>query len=169
MKKPRLIALDSKKLSKNGAAQEYYKTLEVDVLARTLWGEARGEGVAGMEAVANVVLTRAAISASAEKGYWWGNNIIQICQKPYQFSCWNRSDPNYQKLKDVGQDDLYFVTALRIARRALAGLLCDNTEGATHYHAAGITPYWAKKEKPCAVIGRHIFYRLVEHQGAHAS
>ena len=31
-----------------------------DVLARTLWAEARGEGQAGMEAVACVILNRAA-------------------------------------------------------------------------------------------------------------
>ena len=47
---------------------EFYRKLEIDTLARTIWGEARGEGSAGMQAVANVVMNRAAI------GGWWGNN-----------------------------------------------------------------------------------------------
>ena len=163
MKKPTLIALDSEKTkSKNESSMlEFYRELEIDVLARTLWGEARGEGTAGMLAVACVVLNRVNL-AENRGGYWWGNNIIQVCQKPYQFSAWNRSDPNFRKLQAVDESDLYFATAKRLARRAAEGLLNeDPTEGATHYHAAGISPYWTKGEKPSAVIGNHIFYRLV--------
>lgn len=161
MKKPKLVAVDSKSMAKDKTMHDFYNALEIDVLARTLWGEARGEQTIGMEAVANVVLNR--VKVAEEKGrYWWGNNIIQVCQKPYQFSCWNRSDPNFRKLQAVDESDLYFATALRITRRAIAGALKDNTLGATHYHAAGISPYWAKGEKPTTVIGNHIFYRLVE-------
>lgn len=159
MKKPTLTALDSKALS-DAKAQEFYMTMECDVLARTLWGEARGEGSIGMIAVCCVILNRVKI-AQSQGSYWWGNNIIQVCQKPYQFSCWNRSDPNFQKLQAVDESDLYFSTARRIAQRAIAGTLTDPTEGATHYHAAGITPPWARSERPCAVIGAHVFYQLV--------
>ncbi len=159
MKKPKLIALDSGDESKE-KAHEFYRDVEADILARTLWGEARGEGSAGMQAVACVILNRVA-EAEKRGRYWWGNNIIQVCQKPYQFSCWNRSDPNYKKLQSVGESDLYFATALRMARRAITGTLGDPTQGATHYHAADITPYWARGEKPSAVIGQHIFYRIV--------
>ena len=161
MKKPTLTAIGGRDVRPRSDAEEFYRELEIDVLARTLWGEARGEGTAGMQAVAAVVLNR--VEVAQEKGqYWWGNNVIQVCQKPYQFSCWNRSDPNFQKLQKVDERNLYFATALRIARRALAGLNEDSTGGATHYHAAGISPYWSKNEKPSAVIGKHIFYRIVE-------
>lgn len=37
-------------------------TSDVDVLARTIYGEARGESISGMEAVAFVVLNRVAFS-----------------------------------------------------------------------------------------------------------
>ncbi len=158
MHRPKLVPV--RKSAADGEAHAYYRELEIDTLARTIWGEARGEGSVGMQAVAAVILNRHKIS-EAKGGMWWGNTPIQICQKPYQFSCWNRSDPNFRKLIDVGEDDLYFATALRIARRALCGALSDPTSGATHYHAAGISPYWAKNEKPVAVIGRHIFYRLI--------
>lgn len=159
MKIPKLIALDSAKESKENALA-FYREVEADVLARTLWGEARGEGTAGMQAVACVVLNRAA-EADLRGRMWWGNNIIQICQKPYQFSCWNRSDPNFRKLQSVDESNLYFATALRIARRAIMGALSDPTGGATHYHAKGIVPYWSRGETPSADIGRHIFYRIV--------
>lgn len=160
MKKPGLTAVGGKDASGPTQAEEFYKMLEVDILARTLWGEARGEGAAGMQAVASVILNRARI-ARERGGFWWGGDVIQVCQKPYQFSCWNRADPNFQKLQAVDERDLYFATALRVARRALAGTLDDNTNGGTHYHAASIQPYWARGENPVAVIGRHVFYRIV--------
>lgn len=144
----------------SGAAA-FHRELEIDILARTIWGEARGEGSVGMQAVACVVLNRMAV-AQARGGYWWGGTIVQICQKPYQFSCWNKDDPNYRRLMAVDETDIHFVTAQRVARRAVHGVLDDPTGGATHYHAAGITPAWIKNEKPSAVIGRHIFYRLKE-------
>lgn len=161
MGKPKLTALDSKKFSSDQERHQFYRKIEEDVLARTLWGEARGDGDLGMGAVANVVLNRVRIAQDRGK-YWWGSNIVQVCQKPYQFSCWNRSDANFQNLQYVDTRDLHYATALRIARRGLAGVLEDSTHGATHYHAAEISPYWAKNVKPCAVIGGHIFYRIVE-------
>lgn len=161
MTKPTLTAVDAQSMAKDKQMHQFYRDLEVDVLARTLWGEARGEGTAGMQAVASVVLNR--VEVAKDKGkFWWGGNIIQICQKPYQFSCWNRSDPNFRKLQAIEENNLYFATALRVARRAVAGALRDSTNGATHYHAAGVSPYWSQKESPTAVIGNHIFYRLVD-------
>lgn len=167
MKKPKLIALQGGKDTtpvldkgeRDAMMLEFYQGITIDVLARTLWGEARGEGTGGMEAVASVILNRVEI-AQKKGSYWWGNNIIQVCQKPYQFSCWNRADPNFRKLQAVDAHDLYFATAQRIARRALAGTLKDQTGGATHYHANNVLPYWAKRKTPTASIGRHIFYHL---------
>ncbi|MBI1326040.1 MAG: cell wall hydrolase [Alphaproteobacteria bacterium] len=143
------------------AGQKFFAEMAVDVLARTLWGEARGEGTAGMQAVANVILNRAEISKRL-KGYWWGNTLIEVCQKPRQFSCWNKEDANYTKVLSVTEKDIYFATALRIAKRAVASVLPDITKGATHYHAASITPYWARGVTPCAKLGRHLFYQLIE-------
>jgi spore germination cell wall hydrolase CwlJ-like protein len=100
--------------------------------------------------------------AQAKGRYWWGNNIIGVCQKPYQFSCWNKNDPSYHRLINVSDKNIHFATSLRIARRAVIGALKDNTYGATHYHADYVSPYWAKGEKPVKIIGRHLFYKLVE-------
>lgn len=162
MKKPTLTPVPSGigEGSAASAEAQFFEAITIDVLARTIWGEARGEGTSGMSAVACVVLNRVKI-AQEKGGFWWGDDIIRVCQKPQQFSCWNRADPNFRKLQAVDERDLYFATGVRIARRAIAGVLHDITKGATHYHADTIVPYWAKGERPVAVIGHHIFYKIV--------
>lgn len=161
MTKPTLTAIGGSDVKTRSNAEELHKDLEIDILARTIWGEARSEGKTGMEAVANVVLNRVEVAKANGGKYWWGTDIITVCQKPYQFSCWNRSDPNYKRLIAVTEKDIHFATCLRIARRAVIGRLIDHTNRATHYHADYVDPYWAKGETPLITIGRHIFYRLV--------
>ena len=160
-KKKEIIPKKIEKLSEKEQEKEFYQELEVDVLARTIFGEARGEPHAGLDAVANVVLNRVKVAQKRGGKYWWGNDIISVCQKPYQFSCWNRNDPSYKRLINVTPNNKHFATALRIARRAVIGTLEDNTHGATHYHADYVSPYWAVGEKPVTTISRHIFYKLV--------
>lgn len=140
-----------------GDGEKLYCGLTIDTMARTIWGEARGEGVAGMRAVACVIINRYEISLE-KGGFWWGDDIIQICQKPYQFSCWNRSDPNFRKVISVDNQDKVFVSAMQTARKTIDGELPDITSGATHYHAKGITPYWAIGETPIFELNNHIFY-----------
>jgi len=153
--------LTGKNSGQEKSAADFYNELAVDVLARTIWGEARGQPQEGLEAVASVVLNRVK-RAQERGGYWWGGDIISVCQKPYQFSCWNRSDPNYKKLTAVTEKNIHFATALRIARRAVVGTLADNTNGATHYHTKAISPYWAVDQVPTIIIGDHIFYNIME-------
>jgi spore germination cell wall hydrolase CwlJ-like protein len=133
----------------------------VDALARTLWGEARGEPLAGIEAVASVVVNRVA-EARAGGRRWWGTDVVSVCRAPRQFSCWDEGDPNRPKLLAATAADPAFATCLRVARRAVAGLLADRTLGATHYHAEGAFPRWARGKLPSAAIGRHLFYSDVE-------
>ena len=130
-----------------------------DILARTIWGEARGETLTGKEAVANVVLNR--LKTAQRRGkMWWGNSIIDICQKPMQFSCWNENDINRKKLLAVTEADQQFAICQRIARRALNGVLPDHTFGADHYHEASIMPDWAESRVATVTIGHHVFYQL---------
>jgi spore germination cell wall hydrolase CwlJ-like protein len=157
----KIIKLLTGKSGEKTFAQGFYDELVVDVLARTLWGEARGEGPQGMEAVAGVILNRVKV-AESKGGYWWGGDIISVCQKPYQFSCWNRSDANYRQLQAITEKDIQYATCVRIARRAVAGALSDITHGATHYHTTSVNPDWAAGQTPSATIGHHIFYKLIE-------
>ncbi len=134
---------------------------DIDILARTIFGEARGEPVRGKEAVACVVLNRVR-RARVRGGYWWGGDIQSVCLKPWQFSCWNDNDPNRAKILKVDRTHRVFQTCLRVARRALAGTLKDPTHGATHYHTLNVEPPWAQGRAACVIIGRHRFYNDVE-------
>lgn len=134
---------------------------ELDTLARTLWGEARGEALAGKEAVACVILNRVR-RARQRGGWWWGGSVEQVCRRPYQFSCWNQDDPNRPKLETVAPSNRAFRACLEVARRALSGELTDPTRGATHYHTRDVLPPWARGRQPSAAIGGHLFYNDVE-------
>lgn len=135
------------------------RTQTIDTLARTLWDEARGESLTGIEAVACVILNRVK-TAQRRGSMWWGNTIDAVCLKPYQFSCWNAGDPNLPKLQSVTVGDPTFAICHRIAQRAVNGVLNDITNGADHYHAPYVSPHWAASQAPVATIGNHIFYKL---------
>lgn len=142
-------------------SDEMWDEICVDTLARTIWGEARGEGNEGMAAVACVVMNRVRV-AKDRGNYWWGNDVVFVCQKPYQFSCWNRSDVNYQKIVSVTEEDRAYARAVCIAEEAIDGVAPDLTNGATHYHAKSVSPYWSKGLTPVFDLGNHLFYRLIE-------
>jgi N-acetylmuramoyl-L-alanine amidase len=126
---------------------------DVDVLARTLWGEARGEGWSGMQAVANVVLNRVRI------GGWYGAGVQGVCLKRWQFTCWEPAPlGNRERMLSVGPDNAAFSMALEVAAAAVSGTLPDITNGATHYHNATVNPSWAANATVSAVVGAHTFY-----------
>jgi len=136
-----------------------------DVLALTLWGEARGEGLAGQVAVAWTIRNRVEMDLSNDgKPDWWGEGYTDVCRKAWQFSCWNSSDPNFPYL--VGEKPIP-AAQMRIARQAatavIEGQLPDPTKGATHYFATALTqpPKWAGKSKQTLVLGRHVFFKEV--------
>lgn len=126
----------------------------VDTLARTIWGEARGEGITGMQDIACVVMNRVA------KARWWGHDVVSVCRKAWQFSCWNAADPNREKLEKVTDADPQFRQALQIAADAIAGKLHDRTGGATSYYDIRMPklPEWAKARQPCLSAGHHRFF-----------
>ena len=125
----------------------------LDILARTIWGEARGEPQLGQIAVAYVARNRAA------RPGWWGHDIISVCQAHDQFSCWRATDPNRPKLLGVTASDPVFVNILKMARKVLAGELPDPTMGATSYHTLDCHPGWDAALQVTARIGNHIFYK----------
>jgi len=124
---------------------------QADYMARTIYGEARGEGVKGMQAVANVIMNR------VKAGGWYGASVKDVVLKPYQFSCWNENDPNRLIIKNANQAQLK--QAREIAEKVISGELPDITAGATHYYAKSISaPYWTKSMKKVATVGSHYFY-----------
>lgn len=137
---------------------------DIDTLARTLWGEARGEGVQGMHAVANVIMNRHRLR---KYGQGWpsfgpvGASVADICRAPWQFSAWNPNDPNRAKLLTVDETDITFRHAKQIAAAAVRGELPDITGGADHYHTKAVAPSWSEGQKPVAQIGGHKFFKLI--------
>lgn len=134
---------------------------DLDTLARTIWGEARGESYRGMQAVANVVMNRYRLGN-------FGGSIAAVCRKPNQFSAWNSNDPNYPRMLTVNSTDPKFKTALQIAEKALLGILPDVTGGADHYLNITVTkkirggtlPSWVDMSKKTTAIGSHTFLKL---------
>ena len=64
----------------------------LEYMARTIWGEARGEDEQGKIAVGHVIKNR------RDKQTWMGKTIKDVCLKKWQFSCWNENDPNREKI-----------------------------------------------------------------------
>ena len=132
---------------------------DIDILARTLYGEARGEyaqnGPASLIAVANVILNR------FKKGGRYGQTLTEVCLKPRQFSCWNPKDPNRRLLhQDNLEADPVFKLCQQVARKVMKGIWPDLTRESNHYHASSCRPSWARAEKIRLRLGHHIFYKL---------
>jgi len=119
---------------------------DVDTLARTLWGEARGGSPLGMKAVAAVVVNR----LHRNKPDRFGASIAEVCLKPRQFSCWNADDTNLPKLKQVTPADRRFAKCLVIAERAVRGELPDPTGGCDHYHTTRARRTGPAASRTCA-------------------
>ena len=120
-------------------------------MARTVWGEARGEDHIGQVAVANVILNR------ARNKKRWSTKIADVCKQPWQFSAWNANDPNRPKMLTAEATD----RAMRGAIRAcLDAFDKDVTHGADHYFADYIDkPGWAEGMRRTCKIGVHEFYK----------
>jgi len=128
-----------------------------DILARTLWGEARGEGVAGQIAVAWAIRNR--VNDGKQKS-WWGEGYASVCLAKQQFSCWNKTDANYPYLSGAKPIPFReFAQAQIAADQVMSGKVADPTSGATHYYATTMPkpPIWANGAKQTLKLGRHVF------------
>lgn len=134
---------------------------DLDIMARTIWGEARSEGYQGMQAVANVIMNRV-------RSRRWANTPAKVCLQKYQFSVWLGGDASKSAMLAVTESNDLFRQAKEIARRAILNDLTDVTGGADHYLneivtikiRGGSLPSWFDTQKKTASIGRHTFLRL---------
>ena len=138
--------------------KERQREKDIYTLAMTIWGEARGESLAGKKAVACVVMNR-----YKAKKWFTGQTIAETCtfcvkgSKYHQFSCWNENDPSYLKMKKgLSADELG--ECLDVATAAVSGELKDFLNGACHYHALNVKPKWADGKMPAFRVGNHYFY-----------
>lgn len=137
---------------------------ELDVLARTIWAEARGEGYVGMQAVANVIMRRWRMRQEGRGYPSFGPvkaTVRQICLAPNQFSAWREGDPNRSAALAVTPANMMFYVAQQIATKALFGHLDDVTYSADHYHTKAVKPSWAVASRVTTEVGAHVFYKLI--------
>jgi len=118
---------------------------EREIVAMTLYMEARGEGSKGLEAVASVIWNRA---------YHSKTSLRRVCLAPKQFSCWN---------------DKYFIaiphnkvynTCLVMANRMTSKKFTSSHKFRHYYNPSLCSPSWAKKPKIKQLIGNHLFVKL---------
>jgi spore germination cell wall hydrolase CwlJ-like protein len=137
------------------AIPEVEKRKQIKCLALNVYHEARGERAAGQYAVAEVTMNRV-----ASKHY-----PNTICDVVYQGG-WDKHHKRYagafswteMDLKSEPEHDMW-QKAKEVAANVYAGDFKSRVKGALFYHARNIKkPYWAKRKRVAARIGRHIFY-----------
>ena len=129
---------------------------DIDVLARTIYGEAKAHSTRDAIAIANVVINRCKLRN-------WPSTPAEVCQQPHQFSCWNPNDPNRMRILNASGD--WFEKCKLIAADAVNGVFADDiTNRATHYCTPAVKPktYWAKNKTPCFETDGHVFFNDID-------
>lgn len=139
---------------------------DLDVMARTLYGEIRGGTFAAMRAVGWVIRNRAELDLGNDgRPDWWGEGIAGVCQKPYQFSCWNNNDPNRPQLMRADISMRPFRDCLAAAAHVLSTARSQCMVGwATHYFNPDVVtaPTWTIGARMVGKVGPHVFYANVK-------
>jgi N-acetylmuramoyl-L-alanine amidase len=132
----------------------------IEVMALTIYGEARGESWEGMLAVGFVIVNRSRL---------WKQSIKEVCFAKNQFSCYNSNDPQYCHM--LSQATYWKHTkeeendTMLVAQTALYGWNESTVGDATFYRVIGNKNKWfdgqIKKGKLIKVcdIGHHEFYK----------
>lgn len=137
-----------------------------ELLALTIWGEARGEPIEGQVAVANVIKNRVSD----------GSDYYDVILKAKQFSCWNSDDKNYPKLIEMGNEilrygasvhrnNMAFMQCYVIADLIRHDLAVDNTKGARNYLAISTfrspeRPSWSAHPTNITALGNQVFFNV---------
>ena len=155
-----------KDLNQNAKMFGNYTALQSsNIIARTLYAEARNDGKVGMEAVASVIYNRA-------KGN--KDNFTKACLKPKQFSCWNKftkeeADPKNFKIKIPSsvnknkKNEALWKEAMQIVADMLNGTFKPTTTANMYFNPQKCSPKWANELTDVKMIGSHKFGILKNH------
>lgn len=134
-----------------------------EIMIRTVYAEAFGEGNIGMEAVAWVIRNR------AEKGGFGGSSVGEVCLKDHQFEPW-RSPAGLARISALDENSDNYRRVAAIVDRVLASdQSADITGGSTHFANAqivrerrnGAVTDWMDeftRQGKSFDLGRHTFY-----------
>lgn len=136
-----------------------------NIIARTLYAEARNDGKVGMEAVASVIFNRAE-----------GDKMLftKVCLKPKQFSCWNKftkeeADPKNFKIKIPSsvkgntKNEKLWKEAMAIAADMLVDAFTPTIKANTYFNPKTANPKWASDLLNSKMIGSHKFGTIKHH------
>lgn len=147
-------------VNETGAVETQVATAQLVVerqcLAQAMYYEARGEGVEGEKAVAEVVFHRMrshAFPSTVCGVVFEGAHKLHACQ--FSFAC--NGDLAHAK------EQRAWAEARLLAAKIMTGAvpLGDITEHAISYHAVYVEPDWSGSLVRTVQIGNHIFYRAV--------
>jgi spore germination cell wall hydrolase CwlJ-like protein len=130
------------------------RNAELACLARNVYHEARGESIAGQQAVAEVTLNRVA-------SRHFPRTICEVVYEKRFDSARNRlvGAFSWTELDSVARPTgIAWQRALRVAETIYDKQQEPTVKGALYYHADSIEPNWAKSKNRITKIGRHIFY-----------
>ena len=128
---------------------------DLEIAARTVFGEARGESYEGKKAVAWVLKNR---WLSTRGQFAKDDTLATACLRHRQFSAWNAGDPNLGAMRKTGEWDRSYRDSLRAVLEVIDELTDSLTFGSLWYHAQAVSPDWAVGAKPAARHGTHVFY-----------
>ncbi|HEY4265136.1 MAG TPA: cell wall hydrolase [Micropepsaceae bacterium] len=132
-----------------------YAAAESDCLAQVLYYEARGEGLDGEKAVAEVVLQRTVNRDYPETVCGVAYDGVQPDRRDCQFSF--ACDGSLRKPKDA----VAWTRIRQLADKIMTGAirLSGATGHAIAYHSVDVAPAWADSMLKTATIGNHVFYK----------
>tara|TARA_R110001632_G_C11103731_1_gene391455 strand:+ start:61 stop:474 length:414 start_codon:yes stop_codon:yes gene_type:complete len=129
-------------------------------LAMNLYHETRGETLAGNIAVGYVTMNRVAdprypdtICGVVHQAKYHGWDLVNPIRNRCQFSWY------CDGLSDNPQDGKAMLESVILAQHVIAGTVTDISQGATHYHAKYVNPYWSDDMTVVLEVGQHIFYK----------
>jgi len=137
-----------------------YEAQQIQCLATNVYYETRAVSLADAMAVSDVVLNRVKHTSFPD----------EVCSVVHQAQLDANGNPKRNKCQfswycDGKSDDPADNEAWKRSLKYATDIYRHEkyigiTEGATHYHASYVTPYWAPTLDRIARIGSHIFYRM---------
>jgi spore germination cell wall hydrolase CwlJ-like protein len=87
--------------------------------------------------------------------------LATVCLEPFQFSCWNTSDPNRIRVAQLNDLDPTLGEAEHAVTTAINGSEPDPTHGAVNYYSTSMRtpPDWVSRMTFTVEKGKHRFYK----------
>lgn len=130
--------------------------ININVIARTIYAEGKGESYKALRAIASVIYNR-------------GNNsfegAIGAIKKPKHFSCWNKANASDWTNMKQGKGSTWNY-AMQLAESMFNGTFSTDGDWNHYYNPKKCSPYWAYLDKsktklrPHEAIGSHYFMKI---------